>query len=125
MVRPSFMERREPELRDILDALDDEDCRSMIRALDSPMTASELSETCDVPLSTAYRKLNLLTEASLLEEQTEVRRDGHHTKRYRIAFEEVNIALDENRDLAVAVVRPAAAPDEQLADLWHEVRRET
>lgn len=119
------MERREPDLQDILNALDDEDCRAMVRELDAPMTASELSEKCDVPLSTAYRKLNLLTEASLLSEQTEVRRDGHHTKRYRIAFEEVNIALDENRELAVGIVRPSTAPDERLADLWHEVRRET
>lgn len=125
MVRPSFMERREPDLQDILNALDDEDCRSMIRELDAPMTASELSESCDVPLSTAYRKLNLLTEASLLEEQTEVRRDGHHTKRYRIAFQEVNIMLDEERSLDVAVIRPSTAPDEQLAELWQEVRRET
>ena len=43
------------------------------------MTANEISETTDVPLSTTHRKLHLLIEASILEERTEIRKSGHHT----------------------------------------------
>lgn len=117
--------RDAPDLQDVLDALDDPTCRDIIRHLEEPMTASEISERCDVPLSTTYRKLDLLSDASLLEELTEIRRDGQHTSRYAIAFEEVRVALDEDREFGVAVKRLERAPDERLAELWSEVRRET
>lgn len=109
----------------VLDALDDEDARRILRQLEDPMTASELSESCDIPLSTTYRKLELLTDAALLEEGTELRADGHHTTTYDVAFEEVRVWLAENREVEVAVERLAETPDERLVDLWTEVRRET
>ncbi|MFC7157985.1 helix-turn-helix domain-containing protein [Halomarina halobia] len=111
------------EMQAVLDALDDATCQRIIVELDQPMTASELSETCDVPLSTTYRKLDDLSEASLVAEETEIRRDGHHTTRYRRDFEEVVIRLSEDRRLAVTIERPST-PDERLEQLWGEVRRE-
>lgn len=114
-----------PELGVVLDALEDEDCRAIITRLDTPMTASELSEATDVPLSTTYRKLDLLTEASLLAERTEIRSDGTHTTRYVIDFDAVTVEIDEDNDLSVAVQRPERSPDEQLAEMWSEVRKET
>jgi DNA-binding transcriptional ArsR family regulator len=122
---------RDPRVRDeldvevVLDALDDADARAIISALDEPMTASELSDACDIPLSTTYRKLDLLTEASLLLEGTEVRSDGHHTTRYEVAFEEVRVALDEDRCFEVAVEQRDRSAEERLADMWSQVRRET
>jgi Fe2+ or Zn2+ uptake regulation protein len=124
MVRDPFPDDA-PALQDILDALDDPDCRAIITELDAPMTASELSDAADVPLSTTYRKLDLLTEASLLSELTEIRSDGQHTTRYEIDFEEVRIALDEDQSFEVGVTRPERSPDEQLAAMWSEVRKET
>ncbi|WP_115863951.1 winged helix-turn-helix domain-containing protein [Halorussus litoreus] len=114
-----------PDLEAVLDALDDPDCRSIVTHLDEPMTASEISDVTDVPLSTVYRKLEALSEASLLRELTEVRSDGHHTSRYEVDFEEVAVSLDENNDLDVSVSRPARSAEERLADMWSEVRRET
>lgn len=113
------------ELLAVLDALDDADARAIIRALEEPMTASELSEECDIPLSTTYRKLDLLTEAELLVEGTEIRADGHHTTTYEVTFEEVRIELTEDQRLDVEVVRPEQTPEQQLADIWSAVRRET
>ncbi|QIB73687.1 helix-turn-helix transcriptional regulator [Halogeometricum borinquense] len=113
------------ELLTVLDALDDADARAIIRALVEPMTASELSDECDIPLSTTYRKLDLLTEADLLVEGTEIRADGHHTTTYEVTFDEVRIELTDKRRLDVNVVRPEQAPDQQLADIWSAVRRET
>jgi DNA-binding transcriptional ArsR family regulator len=125
MVRDPFGEENAPDLQDVLDALDDPDCREFVRALDEPMTASELSDACDVPLSTTYRKLELLTEASLLGERTEIRTDGQHTTRYAVEFEEVRVLIDDDREFGVQIQRPERTPDQRLADMWSEVRKET
>lgn len=125
MVRDPFAEDDGPSLEAVLDALDDEACRDIIKALEDPMTASEISNATDVPLSTTYRKLEQLDEASLLEAQTEIRDDGHHTTRYRQAVDAVLIDLDDDREFEVAISRPARSPEERLATLWSEVREET
>ena len=115
----------ELDLETVLDALDDPTCREILRTLDEPHTADELSEACDIPRSTVYRKLDLLSEASLVEESTEVRSDGHHTARYAADFEAVHVVLEEDREFAVEVDRPARAPEERVAELWQEVRDST
>jgi DNA-binding transcriptional ArsR family regulator len=125
MARDPLGEDDPPDLQTVLDALDDEDCREFVRAADEPMTARELSETCDVPLSTTYRKLDLLTEASLLAERTEVRSDGQHTSRYAPEFDSVCVSLDEDREFDVEIDRPERSPDRRLAEMWSELRKET
>ncbi|NIB98272.1 helix-turn-helix domain-containing protein [Halobacterium sp. R2-5] len=114
-----------PELQAVLDALDDEGCRRIIEALDDSKTAKDLSDECDIPLSTTYRKLELLTDAALLEERAVLQPDGHHTTEYDLVFEEVVIQLDEERKLDVGVTRPAESTDERLETLWAEVSKET
>jgi DNA-binding transcriptional ArsR family regulator len=125
MVRDPFADEEGPDLQDVLDALDDPECRDIVSALEEPMTASEISEASDVPLSTTYRKLELLTEASLLEEGVEIRSDGQHASTYQINFEEVGIALSEEREFQVSIARRARTADERLENLWSEVRKET
>lgn len=125
MVRDPFGREDEADLEDVLHALDDPDCRTIIVNLERPMTAKELSDTIDVPLSTLYRKLELLSDASLLEEGTEIRRSGQHATRYEIAFDEVAIALEEDHTLGLSISRPARTADERLAQLWSEVRQES
>lgn len=114
-----------PDIQSVLDALEDEDCRRIVEVLTEPMTAKEISEGCDMPLSTTYRKLDLLTEASLLSERTVIQSDGHHTTQYEIAFERVEIELDEDHDITVAIQRRPGSTDERLETLWAEVRKET
>lgn len=124
MVRDPFA-ADDPDFDAVLGALDDDTCRTIITSLTEPMTASEISETCDVPLSTTYRKLDLLSEASLVEEATEIRSDGQHTTRYAVNFEEVRVLLDDERTLATEILRPEQSPEERLSALWTEVRKET
>lgn len=112
-------------LQDVLEALDDQGCRCIIEALDDPMTAKELSEECDIPLSTTYRKLELLTDAALLEERAVLQPDGHHTTEYDLIFEEMVIQLDEDHNLDVGIARPSASTDERLETMWAEVSKET
>jgi len=124
MVRDPLGAEDAPKLGFVLDALDDPDCRRIIRQLDEPMTASEISTQCDIPTSTTYRKLEQLTDASILSEGTTIKSDGHHTSAYAVAFEEVTVFLDDERRFEVSISRPAQSADEKLADLWGEVRKE-
>jgi DNA-binding transcriptional ArsR family regulator len=114
----------DPDVELILKALDDPACRAIIQTLSEPMTAEEIAEATDTPMSTTYRKLELLTEASLLEEGVEVRPGGQHASRYAVAFDEVAIGLSEDREFEVEVSREAQTADERLAALWSEVRKE-
>lgn len=125
MVRDPFGAEPSPDLQTVLDALDDPDCRDIVGVLSEPMTAEEISEAADVPLSTTYRKLELLTESSLLNEGIEIRPDGQHASRYVIDFEEVVVTLTDDRTLEATVARRPRAADERLANIWSEVRKET
>lgn len=110
-------------LQAVLDALNDIDCRTIIRHLEEPMTAKAIAEATDVPLSTTYRKLELLSEAGLVAEGTQLREDGHHASRYELDFESVIIGRTDD-ELEVAVARAPERADERLASLWSEVREE-
>lgn len=112
-----------PDLEAVLDALHDEDCRRIVRQLDEPRTAKELIEACEDPSSTMYRKLEQLTDATLLREGVEIRAHGSHASRYEVNFREV-VVVREDGKLTVEIERPARRSDERLAELWSEVRKE-
>jgi predicted transcriptional regulator len=95
----------EDAVQGLLDALDDADCRTILDVTgEGALTASEVSETCDLPLSTAYRKLELLTEAGLVEERTRIRRSGKHASEYRRVVTDVVVSLDTGEGLALRLV---------------------
>lgn len=125
MVGDPLASDRAPDLQSVLDALDDPDCRTIVETLSGPMTAKEIAAATGIPQSTTYRKLDRLSEASILAEETVLRPDGHHTTTYRVDFEEVRVSFDDDRDLDVRIERPARSPDRRLADLWSEVQKQT
>lgn len=95
-------ETADDQLQAVLDALGDGDCRAILRAVGSTaLTANECSEVCDLPLSTAYRKLELLTEAGLVDERLRIRRDGKHANQYRRRVETVSVAVPAEGDVAI------------------------
>lgn len=124
MVRDPLSGPEDPEVEAVVGALNDEDCRRIIEALEEPRTASELQERCDIPRSTLYRKLDRLREATLIEEQPEIRADGSHASQYILDFTAVTIRRENPADLVVEIERPAKRPDERLAELWSEVSKE-
>ena len=115
----------DPNPEDVLDALEDPDCRKIIRVLNEPMTAEQISAATEIPKSTTYRKLELLTDASLLAEGVEIRSDGQHASRYAVSFTEIHIGLTDDRELEVEISRKPQTVDERLASLWSEVGKET
>ncbi|WP_418283069.1 DUF7342 family protein [Halorubrum sp. DTA98] len=119
--------RRDEDLdpETVFGALDDSACREIVRVLDEPMTAKEVSDRADMALSTAYKKLDRLESAAMLEERTEVDLDGHHRSQYVIAFDGVDVDLDEERRFVVDVEPTVIQPDDRLAEMWSQVRKET
>jgi DNA-binding transcriptional ArsR family regulator len=124
MVRDPSVEDEPPDIDTVLGALHDEDCRAILTELGDPRTARSLLDRCDIPRSTLYRKLDRLSEATLVSEGTEIREDGSHATRYRLNFDDVVVTRTESVGLEIEIDRPARKPDERLADMWSEVRRE-
>ena len=121
MVRNPAPSDETPSLQAILDALDDTDCRAILRKTSDPMTANELIEVCDIPKSTLYRKLELLSQASLVREQVTLNPQGGRITRYERDFDDVMISIDDDGSFSVAVERPPRTADERLADIWSKM----
>lgn len=121
MVRDPASSEDSPPLQTVLDALDDPDCRAILRETAQPMTATELLDACDIPRSTLYRKLKLLSDASLVREQHTINPGGGRTTKYERDFDDVIISMDEDDELSVAVERPPRNADERLADIWSKM----
>lgn len=121
MVRNPAVSEDAPSLQAVLDALDDADCRAILRETAEPMTATELIDACEISKSTMYRKLELLSEASLVREQDTINPGGGRTTRYQRDFDDVTISMDEDDDFSVTVERPPRKADERLADIWSKM----
>lgn len=89
----------------VLGALTDHQTREIIETLyDAPKTTSELAGELTIPLSTLYRKLNILADASLLETTIDIRANGKNATRYAVAFDTVTVDLD-SQGVNVAIER--------------------
>lgn len=96
----------EDDAKPLLDALGDGDCRAILDATsDGALSASEVAETCDLALSTTYRKLDLLTDAGLLVERTRIRRSGKHASEYARAVEDVVVSFGPGGETELRVTR--------------------
>jgi len=62
--------------------LADPDCRAILGVADTPMTTGELADACDLALSTAYRKVERLSETPLLVEGVRFDPEGDHAAEY-------------------------------------------
>lgn len=89
--------------QNILYIFDDDGCRSILRALREPKTASELVNACEISFSTMYRKLDLLTESALIEEEIVIRTDGQNTTRFVRTFDQLQIQFDADLQMDISV----------------------
>ncbi|MFB6070819.1 MAG: helix-turn-helix domain-containing protein [Halanaeroarchaeum sp.] len=113
-----------PTLQRVLTALTDEDCRRILRTVTEPMSAREIGEVCDIPLSTAYRKLHMLSEASLVAERVDVTSPGKHTTKYVTDFDTISVRLTEGGEFEVSVGTDVA--DGSSASLrWERIGQES
>ncbi|AEH36343.1 winged helix-turn-helix domain-containing protein [Halopiger xanaduensis] len=95
----------------VLAALDDDACRAILEATsDESLTATELSEQCDIPTSTAYRKVEMLTEADLVEERVRINTSGKHATEYRRSFDDVVVSVADG-GVEIEMTSPEADGD--------------
>ncbi len=106
---PSFADdgTREPDANTqaVFEALADPDCRMIVGAATEPMTAGELAEACEIPLSTTYRKIDRLAATPLLEERTRLDMEGNHSAEYVSRVEDVSVCF-ESIGAAIEVTGP-------------------
>lgn len=116
----------DPDAEAVLDALGDEAVRKAIESLSEPMAARELSDACDVPQSTLYRKLELLEDSTLVDEMVQITTGGQHRTQYARDFESITIEFENDR-LVVDIDRPdeSLTPDQRIEQLWSELKKET
>ena len=120
MVRDPATTEDGPTSEDILDALNDPDCREILRETAEPMTANELTDVCSIPQSTLYRKLDLLRRASLVREFIHAGPEGGRISRYERDVTDVTVSVTDD-DVTVSINRPPRAADERLADMWSKM----
>jgi len=92
------------DVQAVLAVLDDGDCRAILEATDEePMTASELSDALDLPLSTAYRKLEELADVGFVDGGPRLDGSGTHATEYRKVLADVSVSVSAERGTAVRV----------------------
>lgn len=102
---PSVVDSEE-QAEELLVALHDDDCQAILDATSTEaLSANELSEACDLPLSTTYRKLETMTEVGFLEERTRIGRAGKHASEYVRIVEDVTVSITEDGSMELEVSR--------------------
>lgn len=94
----------EADVESLLGTLEDPDCRAIIEATTSEaLSASELSECCDLPLSTTYRKVDQLTEVGVLDERIRLSRSGQHTSEYALQLDAIELSVDPEAGIVLEI----------------------
>jgi DNA-binding transcriptional ArsR family regulator len=125
MKRKSVNSEQSDSIDSVVNALDDCHCRAILNELSEPMTAGELIERCEISQSSVYRKLCLLTRASLVAEQYTINSEGSRITLYERNVEAVTIRIEGGDDFDISVKRPTNDADQRLATMWSKMRGES
>ena len=82
----------------ILQTLLDKHCREILSVTRGcSKTATEISNECNIPLSTVYRRLDLLKNLKFLYVSYSIRLDGKKLSTYRNRVTEIHMSLDDDK----------------------------
>lgn len=86
---------RELSPEKLLDALSDPYSREIIAATSTtPASVDEIIARCSMSAATAYRKVNQLTDAGILEEHVRVRPESTNFREFSLRLRHLQISLD-------------------------------
>ncbi|WP_049982740.1 helix-turn-helix domain-containing protein [Halorubrum sp. BV1] len=105
-----------PPAEPLLNALGGEANRDILSALDEPMTAAELVDTCDMSTSTTYRKLDMLRRTGLIKEHLVVDSKRGRCSVYERNVERISVSVGDDGGFDVRVERPRGNTDGELID---------
>lgn len=99
----------------VIEAVADADSRSILSATATePKTVADLIEECEIPIATAYRKVNRLTDVGLLVERLRIRPNGRNVATYHLCDEEVSVTVEQSIEIKIncspAVISPTSNP---------------
>lgn len=94
--------------------------RILVAADERPMTAKDLSEACDMSLTTVYRRVSTLQDHGLVEEHRTVGSDGSHRSVFETALEEFHVELSGGKLELTMETRDELA--DSFTGLWHDMR---
>lgn len=81
----------------VLNAMSDPHSRAILAVTaKDPVAVDEIVEHCSMSTATAYRKVNRLVEAGLLEETVCVRPEGTNFRKFALRIETVHVTLTED-----------------------------
>lgn len=95
----------DPERVDtILGLLDDSNNRAILEATsDEPRSAQELADHCGLALSTTYRKLNQLVDATLLEERRRITSGSRHVTTFALRVTDIQIHVSTGANIDITI----------------------
>ncbi|WP_255153155.1 ArsR/SmtB family transcription factor [Halorarius halobius] len=106
---------------ELLELLGQERVRQILAATSrDPRSAKELSEECDVALSTIYRRVEDMVASDLLVERTRIEADGSHHSVYEANVDHLDVDIEDGTiDVSVHVREDAA---ERFSRIWSDIR---
>lgn len=104
---------------EILELLADKYAQMILQQTqDKAMSAKELSEECDISVSTVYRRAERLVECGLLSERRVAHPDGNHHSMYEARLNELTIRLgDEGFEITVSE-KPTGDLADRFTEIW-------
>lgn len=106
---------------ELLELLGQERIRQVLAATSrEPMSAKELSDECDVALSTIYRRAEEMVDHDLLVERTQVEPDGSHHSVFAANIEHLDVDIDDGAIEVSVRVREDAA--RRFSRIWSDIR---
>ena len=109
----------EADADEILDLLDDQYAQVILQQTrNNVMSAKEISETCDISISTVYRRTERLIECGLLAERRVAQPDGTHYSLYEAQLDELIVRLtDDGFEITVSEKATGDLAD-RFTDMW-------
>lgn len=82
---------------DIIEAFTESESRAIMQAtFDGARSAKEISDRCELPLSTTYRKLDHLTSLGILEEGIEIQPGSNHTTTFTLCIDGIGVTITDD-----------------------------
>ncbi|ELZ30803.1 helix-turn-helix domain-containing protein [Halorubrum xinjiangense] len=106
---------------ELLELLGQERVRQVLAATSrGPLSAKELSDECDVALSTIYRRAEEMVAHDLLVERTQIEPDGSHHSVFVANIDHLDVDIDDGKiDVSVHVREDAA---QRFSRIWSDIR---
>lgn len=85
-------------LKLVLESFAEEDKRKILNSVvDKALPVSDILEMCNIPTTSAYRKINSLIKAGLLKTERFIGVGKSRKRTYRSLFENVRIRINKNK----------------------------